>query len=93
VGDDSCSDLFEPFSEPFHEVVFGESRDGSFDELCRLFRLACLRALRTTDALIGNFALPRAADFSLVYMDEVDAFYCGSEAISAGINELEETGR
>ncbi len=93
LSDDSCGHLFEPFSEPFNEVVFGESTEGSFEELCRLFRLTCLRALRSTGAVVDNFSFSRSHDFSLVYMDEIDALYQGLDAIEAGINALETTGR
>lgn len=90
LADDSCDNLFESFSDPIDEVV---STDGSFDELCRLFRLACLRALRAISSIIEDFSFPRSPDFSLVYMDEIGAFYCGSEAIREGISALETPQR
>ncbi|QQL44606.1 hypothetical protein [Sulfuriroseicoccus oceanibius] len=93
LGDDSCDELFAPFAEPFDEIVSGVSEEMDFDVLCRHFRLSCLKALRAISSAIKDYDFPRSPDFTLVYMDEAEAFYQGDDQIEAAIRELESTGR
>ena len=88
LKDDVMITSLREFSKPIEEVVQGNVEEGSWDELCRLYRWACLRALKTIDDRIHQYQFPRTDDFALVYMDEVDAHFRGIEAIESGIEWL-----
>lgn len=85
---DPVTTVLQPFAESISEIDFGTNPQESYQELVRLFRLSCLRALRRSESTIGNHDFARTPDFTLMYMDTDEAFFQGAAAINDGIESL-----
>lgn len=91
LPDETTQVRFRAISERFHSIDYGEDSLATYHELCRYFRLACLRSLKRLHLRIEDFRFPRSDEFELVYMDDGEELYRGISEIEDGIDAQQQT--